>query len=147
MLFQIEPPNDRFGPQTGMPWPLPNVIQGVSVEDQKTADERIPWLLKTPAAKRVVSYEPALGPVNFCALPDDKTRPAQFSAKYTPLGDLDGIIMGAETGPGARPMELDWARSTRDQCDAAGVPFFFKRDSNGNRELDGRLWEEFPING
>lgn len=54
------------------------------------------------------------------------------------------IIVGAETGPGKRPMDLDWARDLRDQCVEAGVPFFFKKDSNGSRELDGRRWEEFP---
>jgi len=60
------------------------------------------------------------------------------------IDGIDWVICGAETGPGKRPMQLDWARSLRDQCQAAGVPFFFKRDGNGNRELDGRLWEEFP---
>jgi protein gp37 len=57
---------------------------------------------------------------------------------------IDQVIVGAETGPGARKMDLNWARSIRDQCTSAGVPFFFKRDSDGNRELDGRLWEEMP---
>jgi hypothetical protein len=65
--------------------------------------------------------------------------------KYTDeYSSIDQVICGAETGPGARPMELDWARSVRDQCQAAEVPFFFKRDSDGNRELDGRRWEEMP---
>lgn len=90
---------------------LPNVWLGVSVEDQASADARIPDLLATPAAIRFVSYEPALGPVDFRAW----------------LGDLDWIICGGESGPKARPMHPDWARSARDQCSAAGVPFFFKQ--------------------
>ena len=105
-------------------WPLPNVHLGVSVEDQATADERIPWLLKTPAAVRFVSYEPALGPVNF--------EPLGVCRDYrdgTPeeVPGLDWVIVGGESGPGARPMHPDWARSVRDQCQAAGVPFFFKQ--------------------
>ncbi len=57
---------------------------------------------------------------------------------------LDWFITGAETGPGKRPMDLDWARSTRDQCASADVPFFFKKDSDGNNELDGVSYEEMP---
>ena len=60
---------------------------------------------------------------------------------------LDWVIVGAETGPGARPMHPDWARSVRDQCVTAGVPFFFKRDSDGSRLLDGQLWEQMPETG
>jgi protein gp37 len=99
-------------------WPLPNVVLGVSAEDQARADERIPDLLATPAAKRIVSAEPLLGPIDF-------TR-----GTYNPGGDfplLDGVILGGESGPGARPMHPDWARSIRNQCAAASVPFFFKQ--------------------
>jgi len=92
-------------------WPLPNVWAGVSVENQRTADERIPLLLDTPAAVRFVSVEPMLGAVDLSAY----------------LSRLSWCIVGAETGPGARPMNLDWARSLRDQCAEAGVPFFFKQ--------------------
>jgi protein gp37 len=102
-------------------FPFPNIWLGVSVEDQATANERIPWLLKTPAAVRFVSYEPALGPVNIwqaCGLVPD----SWFSNS-----GLDWIICGGESGPGARPMHPDWARSLRDQCVSAGVPFFFKQ--------------------
>jgi protein gp37 len=123
------------------PWPLPNVWLGVSVENQKTADERIPWLLKTPAARWFVSIEPMLGLVDLnkreCLI--DKT-----GFRFTIGNYLDWVICGAETGPGKRPMDLDWARDVRDQCQEAGVPFFFKRDSSGRRELDGRLHEEMP---
>lgn len=99
-------------------WPLPNVWLGVSVEDQTRADERIPHLLATPAAIRFVSAEPLLGPLDIL--------------KYTPdfstwLDGLDWVICGGESGPGARPMHPDWARSLRDQCAAAQVPFFFKQ--------------------
>lgn len=107
-------------------WPLPNLWLGVSVEDQATADERIPILLKIPAAKRFVSLEPMLSPVDL--------------SKW----QLSWCVLGAETGPGARPMNLDWARAVRDQCQEVGVPFFFKRASDGSRLLDGRLWEEWP---
>lgn len=94
------------------PWPLRNVALGVTAEDQKRADERIPHLLATPAACRFVSYEPALGPVDWPQLAP---------------GAIDGVIMGGESGPGARPMHPDWVRDTRDKCAAAGVRFFFKQ--------------------
>jgi len=74
---------------------FPNVWLGVSVEDQKTADERIPLLLQTPAAVRFVSYEPALGPVDWRQIPH-----------------LDWVIVGGESGPGARPFDIAWARNT-----------------------------------
>ena len=125
----------KWGPNPSAPWPLPNVHLGVSVENQETADERIPALLRTPAAKRFVSYEPALGPVDM--------QYAAFNGadSLTSMEGINQIICGAETGPGARTMDLDWARSVRDQCAAADVPFFFKRDSDGNRELDGIMHE------
>ena len=121
-------------------WPLPNVHLGVSIENQQTADERIPLLLQTPAAVRFVSAEPLLGPVDFNDVPAVPTV-EDFDKCVWRLGQ---IICGAETGPGARPMDLDWARSVRDQCAEAGVAYFFKRDSAGNRKLDGKLHEEYP---
>lgn len=96
-------------------WPLPNVWLGVSVEDQKTADERIPLLLQMPAAVRFIRAEPLLGAIDIEAVP------------YVNSETLDWVIVGGESGPGARPMHPDWARSLRDQCVAAGVPFFFKQ--------------------
>ena len=105
-------------------WPLLNLAIGVSVSTQADADERIPLLLRIPAACRFVSQEPALGVVNFGLV---GTVPKYISPRYQPVVDMiDGIILGGETGPGARPMHPDWARSTRDQCEAAGVAFFFK---------------------
>jgi len=104
-----------------------NVWLGVSVEDQKTADERMPILLKTSASVRFVSFEPALGYLNLKKIAVHGgyvnalrgARPA-----YKPIG---WIIMGGESGPNARPMYPDWARKVRDDCQEAGVPFFFKQ--------------------
>ena len=92
-------------------WPLPNVWLGTSVEDQRAADERIPHLLAVPAAVRFLSCEPLLGAVDFGQ-------------------KIDWVICGGESdtdGKSARPMHPDWARSLRDQCAAARVPFFFKQ--------------------
>lgn len=117
------------------PWPLPNVWIGCSVEDQETADARIPHLLACPAAVRFVSYEPALGPVNFegwiylhpsvaalNGLPDD-------APEWTHLGStrIDQIIVGGESGPNARPFDIGWARSAVRQCREAGVACFVKQ--------------------
>ncbi len=109
-------------------WPLPNVWLGVSVEDQKTADERIPLLLQTPAAVRFVSAEPLLGPISFSAWVSDEPCPA-CSDELHPCGEpkIDWLIVGGESGPGARPMHPEWARSIRDQCQDAGVAFHFKQ--------------------
>jgi protein gp37 len=99
-------------------WPLPNVWLGVSVEDQKRADLRIPALLDTPAAVRWLSCEPLLGSV-------DLDLPA---ADY--IGgrrSVDWVVVGGESGPGARPMHPEWARLLREQCRAARVPFHFKQ--------------------
>lgn len=93
----------------GSRWPLPNVWLGVSAEDQRRADERILDLLATPAAVRFVSAEPLLGRIE------------------VDLSGIDWVIAGGESGPNARPMHPDWARSLRDQCAAAEVPFFFKQ--------------------
>jgi protein gp37 len=98
---------------------------GVSVEDQKTADERIPLLLQTPAAIRWVSYEPALGPVDFTNLCSPNFTNA-FGHSFG-LPNLDWIVCGGESGPNARPMHPSWARAVRDQCVAAGVAFHFKQ--------------------
>jgi protein gp37 len=113
-----------YGKAEGFPvWPLPNVWLGVSVEDQATADERIPLLLQTPAAIRFVSYEPALGPVDF-----EKWLACEGHLARTFHNTfLDWIICGGESGPGARPPYIGWFRQARNQCVAADVPFFFKQ--------------------
>lgn len=96
---------------------------GVSVEDQQRADERIPHLLQTPAAVRFVSYEPALGPVNFGLRPmRDGCGPKPIKAT-----GLDWLIVGGESGTGARPFDIAWAHAAVAQCRAAGVPVFVKQ--------------------
>lgn len=146
--------------------PLPNVWLGVSVEDQETADARIPLLLQTPAAVRWISAEPLLEPINIflylAAVGRGEERP------------LDWVVCGGESGRNARPMHAIWARLLRDQCRDTGVPFLFKQwgeyapnwlneikdgelvkipetewmDRQGKkkagRELDGRTWDEYP---
>lgn len=102
----------------GFCWPLPNAWLGVSVENQKAADERIPLLLQTPAAVRFVSCEPLLGPVGLAN---------HFPHAHGMRDDRFWVICGGESGPGARPMDPDWARSLRDQCQASGVSFFMKQ--------------------
>jgi protein gp37 len=152
------------------PWPLPNVWLGVSVEDQKWADIRIPALRGTPAAVRFLSCEPLLGPIELDG-----------------LRAIDWVIVGGESGRGARPMHQEWANMIREQCAAAGVPFLFKQwgewtptgslatghvapgeyhgelvddgkypelrwrrlyrrvgKKAAGRELDGRTWDEYP---
>lgn len=121
-------------------WPLPNVWLGVSAEDQRRADERIPDLLATPAALRFVSAEPLLGPIDFTHLPAgdglmlDALSGLHSDAEEAITGvidqpdpKLDWIIVGGESGKGARPMSIQWAREIRDQCKSAGVAFFFKQ--------------------
>lgn len=113
-----------------LPFPLPNVWLGVSVEDQQRADERIPLLLQTPAAVRFVSYEPALGPVNFLAVPD------RWKGKGT---GIDWIICGGESGPGARRFDLEWMRSAVVQCKAAGTAIFCKQIGSNP------YWAGYPL--
>lgn len=192
---------------------LPNVWLGTSIEDQATADTRIPHLLDTPAALRFVSAEPLLGPVDLTHIQDgvdddfsdcgghpdphypidsvgwgrtDALTGYYWSTTQTPDGvvdraneqvviyqpTIDWVICGGESGPHARPMHPDWARSLRDQCVAAGVPFFFKQwgawlpagqlmadgrtwapecgnalhatKSLSGRTLDGKIWDQMP---
>lgn len=111
-------------------WP-PNVWMGVSVENGDCVD-RIDFLRTVPAAIRFLSLEPLLGP-----LPN------------LDLTDIHWVIVGGESGPGARPMESAWVTDLRDQCQSANVPFFFKQwggvqKSRTGRELEGRVWTQFP---
>lgn len=118
-------------------WPLPNVWLGVTVCNQAEADAKIPLLLQTPAARRFVSIEPMLGPVDLahlhvgthgalidCLAGDVMTAKGEIYAAAPSA--LDWVIVGGETGAGARPMHPNWVRGVRDQCQATGVPFFFK---------------------
>lgn len=127
-------------------FPLPNVWLGVSAEDQRRADERVPDLLATPAAVRFVSAEPLLGPIDFTQISlgmkpgyvigenGEPDRPETFKVVRDALMDtggdferLDWIIVGGESGPNARPMHPDWARQIRNACAANGVAFHFKQ--------------------
>ena len=149
-------------------WPLPNVWLGVSTENQHWADIRVPALLQTPAAVRFISAEPLLGPVNLtrAVWTMGYQRGHGLTASYVHTGPccqrfhgIDWVIAGGESGPGARPMHPDWIRALRDQCQSAGVPFFFKQwgahapgpdgprrvgKKAAGRLLDGRTWDEFP---
>ncbi len=113
-----------------LPWPG-NVWMGVSVENEKVRG-RIDHLLKVPAAVRFLSCEPLIGPLS-----------------DLPLEGLHWVIVGGESGPGARPMESAWVEDLRDQCQDARVPFFFKQwggvwKKRTGRELDGRTYDEMP---
>lgn len=110
-------------------WPLPNVWLGVTAENQQRADERIPILLEIPAAVRFVSIEPMLGPVDIAGHLgfNGPRRMGDGLIYYWVAPKLDWVICGGETGPGARPMHPDWVRNLRNQCQEAGVPFFFKQ--------------------
>lgn len=113
-----------------LPWP-DNVWLGTSVESALYT-HRIKTLRQIPAGVRFLSLEPLLGPI-----------------PNLPLRGIDWVIVGGESGPGARPMEKAWATQIRDRCLARGVPFFFKQWGGVNkkragRELDGRLWNEMP---
>jgi protein gp37 len=131
----------------------PNIWLGVTAENQARADERIPILLQIPAAVRFVSVEPMLSNINvsrylkwpLCKSWLSDGNPDEYGkyqwVKQSLVGQgwvgLDQVICGGETGPGARPMHPDWARSLRDQCQAAGTPFFFKSWGNWLVPFDG----------
>jgi protein gp37 len=124
---------------------------GVSAENQEAAEERIPELLETPAAVRWVSAEPMLGPVDLWAFMKGATRDQSLAKLNSPpMPGLDWVVCGCESGPNARPMDLDWARSLRDRCIEANVPFFLKQaaDETGRKmsmpRLDGVIWNEYP---
>lgn len=103
--------------------PLPNVWLGATVVNQAEADRDIPKLLEVPAAKRFLSMEPLLGPVHL----DPRLLALLEGCSQAGQRFIDWIIVGGESGPNARPMHPDWPRSIREQCQAAGVPFFFKQ--------------------
>lgn len=111
---------------------LDHIWLGVSVEDRRNGVPRIEELRNTPAAVRFLSIEPLLEDLG-----------------EIDLRDISWVIVGGESGPGARPMRKAWVRSIRNQCRSHGVPFFFKQwggvqKSRHGRELDGRLYDEFP---
>lgn len=147
-LFNI--PDDT--PTSGLPWPLPNVWLGVTAENQEWADKRIPPLLRTPAAVRFLSCEPLLGPIDldlprcdahgrdelaedddgleFCVecAADERSGELSYGHWLDPLnGGINWVITGGESGPGARPMRIEWAESLLEQCRESGAAFFLKQ--------------------
>lgn len=122
---------DRLAELSGwLPWPI-NVWMGVSVESPRYLN-RLERLRKAPAAVRFLSVEPLLARISLLE-----------------LTGIDWVIVGGESGPGARPMEADWVRDIRNRCVGNGVPFFFKqwggvRKGRAGRLLDGRTWDELP---
>lgn len=114
-----------------LPWHA-NVWMGVSVENQRYA-ARARDLAQVPSHVRFLSIEPLIGPI-----------------PNLPLDGIHWVIVGGESGWRRRPIEQAWVREIRDQCEARGVPFFFKQwggrfPKSGGRELDGREWSEFPL--
>jgi len=127
-----------------MGWP-PNVWLGVSIEDQATADERIPLLLQTPAAVRFISVEPMLEQIDLCLTAGSEVSGAEGAAR-----GIHWVIVGGESGPGARPFDIAWARSVIAQCREAGVACFYKqagcnvivRDVDDMGPDDYRAWDD-----
>jgi protein gp37 len=151
-------------------WPLPNVWLGVSVENQRTADERIPILLDTPAAIRFISVEPLLEQIDLSERLSWSGSTGYPDYEATDDGPrINWVIVGGESGRDARPMNPDWVRAIRDECLAVEVPFFFKQwgehlpvetyDIGGARRityrkigkqaasamLDGRYHSDYPV--
>lgn len=135
-------------------WPLPHVWCGTSVEEQGWVGERLTLLLRTPAVTRFVSAEPLLGPLDMRGYLG-RNRFNANGENITPSiiesenSRIHLVITGAESGKGARPMNLDWVRSIRDQCVASNTMFFFKQDAiDGKKiptpELDGVRWMQLP---
>jgi protein gp37 len=154
-------------------WPLPNVWLGVSVENQRYAEERIPLLLQAPAVVRFVSCEPLLGEVDLreflkgghelvravrhirrtghdCGSGYCDVCEATWGDRITPEWGLDWTIVGGESGPKARPMRLEWARKLRDDCESAGVACFIKQMGSvlakewGSQDRKGGDMNEWP---
>lgn len=142
-------------------WPLPNVWLGATIWDQASADRAVPILLETPAAKRFVSVEPMLGPVELedylcwrgslcpcCCGSGQDDLSTCTCCNGTGTSCLGWVICGGETGANARPMHPDWPRKLRDDCQAAGVPFFFKQwgewGSFYDRDVDDPDWRNCP---
>lgn len=121
--------------------PPKNVWLGATVVNQEEADRDIPKLLTVPAAKRFLSIEPMLGPM---LLPFERLREwnriALLNQQEHAVSRIDWVIVGGESGPGARPMSPDWARSIRDQCEEARVALFVKQ-MGGSRDKRGELFD------
>jgi protein gp37 len=144
----------RHRQENCMVWP-PNVWAGVTVCNQSEADEKIPIMLQIPAAVRWVSIEPMLGPMDIKKYLCSHANCEDWGLCHgnhrnlcAQNGMISWVVLGGETGLGARPMHPDWVRSVRDQCQAAGVPFFFKGMLLDKKKktlyLDGRTHLEVP---
>jgi len=140
--------------------PLHNLILGVSAENQQMADERIPLLLQTPAAKRFVSLEPMVGPIVLPGCPECKGVGGYVGASLgfcscptcdgSPFVPLDGVILGGESGGNARRLNSAWVKAVRNQCaEANDIPFMFKQGSGENGNRTPGHWSEkrngFPV--
>lgn len=146
-LGRTMPPGFTFRESVANAWPLPNCWLGVSTENQETADERIPELLRTPSVVRWLSCEPLLSSLYLTPyLAGIATRGAispDGALTERPHPPLDWIVAGCESGPGARPCDEAWLRSLRDQCGVTEVPMFLKQMKiHGKVETDK---EKFPV--
>jgi protein gp37 len=133
-------------------WPWSNVWLGTTAENQIEADRRIPHLLATPAAVRFLSCEPLLGPLHLDKIAAPKIAPddahgwsAIWTGNHIGRPVIDWVIAGGESGPRARDMDPAWARSLRDQCKAAGVPFFMKQMARKAPIPEDLMVREFPV--
>jgi len=127
----------HIGQRRHLEWPLANVWCGTTAENQRTADERIPLLLQTPAAVQFVSCEPLLSHID---LVQSVNKLHWLDKASLEPGGIDWAIVGGESGPGARPMHPEWARSIQNQCQEAGVAFLFKQW--GAWAWPGYAWSE-----
>jgi protein gp37 len=167
MLEALEWIEEHSGGHHGN-WPLQNVHLGVSCENQETANERIPILLKCPAGVRFVSAEPLLGAIAFgekhlgqgSDCPEcgwgvlvDEEGCCATCGEYSMWYGLDWVIVGGESGPRRRDCEVEWIHSIVEQCEGVGVPCFVKQDSGarsgGQGRLSDELWsiKQFPVTG
>lgn len=122
-----------------LPERLDHVWHGVSAENQRMLDDRVPWLLRTRSRVHFLSCEPLLSVIDAY----------EYLAETAGSERVTWVIAGGESGPRVRQMRPEWVRSLRDQCNAAGVAFLFKQwggatPKSGGRELDGRTWDEYP---
>ena len=124
-----------------------NVCLGASVEDQPSIDKRLSELLEIPSVLYFLSVEPMLGPINLTGNPEMEVLP--WSEAILQGCGINWIVCGSESGPNARPCNIDWVRSLRDQCVKVGVPFFLKQMSIDGilikmPSLDGKVWSQLP---
>jgi len=136
----------QLDPAGEWPVPLQNVWLGITVVNQVEADRDIPKLLELPAAKRFLSIEPMIAPIDLERPrpgPDmDQGHGKMICQPWLIQSGIDWVICGGESGPHARPMHPDWVRSLRDQCAAAGVPFHLKQITQRGRPVPMEQWPE-----